>query len=208
MRITVRNARFQQWQSLLTNRTKRHRAGEFLVQGVRPITLAVQAGWPIRALLYDADRALSAWARDLLDTRPHRTRRARRPLLRELGEKTDETPELVAVVETPPDTLARVPLSADTLGVVFDRPTNPGNIGTLVRSADAFGATAVLVTGHAADPYDPKSVRASAGSLFGAAGRAGAVPPRGAGLAATAAGPRPRWSRPTNTATSTSPTRT
>ena len=52
------------------------------------------------------------------------------------------------------------------LVVVFDRPSTPGNIGTLVRSADAFGASAVVITGHAADPYDPKAVRASTGSLF------------------------------------------
>jgi TrmH family RNA methyltransferase len=58
-------------------------------------------------------------------------------------------------------------MGAQTLGVIFDRPTSPGNIGTLVRSADAFGASAVLVTGHAADPYDPKAIRASAGSMFG-----------------------------------------
>ena len=45
-------------------------------------------------------------------------------------------------------------------------PTTPGNIGTLIRSADAFGASAVIITGHAADPYDPKAVRASTGSLF------------------------------------------
>ena len=38
MRVTTRNARFQQWHALLDNRTKRHRLGEFLVQGVRPIT--------------------------------------------------------------------------------------------------------------------------------------------------------------------------
>ena len=50
--------------------------------------------------------------------------------------------------------------------VVFDRPTSPGNIGTLARSADAFGASALVVTGHAADPYDPQAVRASTGSLF------------------------------------------
>ena len=52
------------------------------------------------------------------------------------------------------------------LVVVFDRPSSPGNIGTLVRSADAFGATGVIVTGHAADIYDPKAVRASTGSIF------------------------------------------
>src|SRR5581483_5392493 len=48
----------------------------------------------------------------------------------------------------------------------FDRPGSPGNIGTVIRSADAFGASGVVVTGHAADPYDPKAVRASTGSLF------------------------------------------
>ena len=57
LRISSRNARFQQWEALLGNRTKRQRAGEFLVQGVRPITLAARFGWPFRALLYDDGRA-------------------------------------------------------------------------------------------------------------------------------------------------------
>ena len=59
LRISTRNARFQEWQALLNNRRKRLRAGEFLVQGVRPITLAAAHGWPIRALIYAADRPLS-----------------------------------------------------------------------------------------------------------------------------------------------------
>ena len=65
-KVSTRNAAFQQWQALLTNRTKRQRAGEFLVQGVRPITLAVEHGWPVRTLLHSAG-ATSRWARDLLD---------------------------------------------------------------------------------------------------------------------------------------------
>lgn len=52
-RITTRNARFQQLQTLLGNRNKRGRAKEFLVQGVRPITMAMEHGWTIRSLLYD-----------------------------------------------------------------------------------------------------------------------------------------------------------
>ena len=48
-KVTTRNAAFQQWQALLTNRSKRQRAGEFLVQGVRPITLALRFGWPVQA---------------------------------------------------------------------------------------------------------------------------------------------------------------
>jgi TrmH family RNA methyltransferase len=50
--------------------------------------------------------------------------------------------------------------------VVLDRPASPSNIGTLIRSADAFGADGVIVTGHGADVYDPKAVRSSTGSLF------------------------------------------
>jgi 23S rRNA (uridine2479-2'-O)-methyltransferase len=42
--VTSRDARFQQWQALLGNRAKRQRSGEFIVQGVRPITLAVRHG--------------------------------------------------------------------------------------------------------------------------------------------------------------------
>jgi TrmH family RNA methyltransferase len=164
-RIGSRNARFQVWQALLSNRNKRLRAGEFLVQGVRPITLAVEHGWTIRALIHDADRPLSRWAQELLQAQRGVERVAMAPeLLAELGEKDE--PEVVAVVEMPADDLDRIEVGPDFLGVVFDRPTGPGNIGSIIRSADAFGADGLIVTGHAADVYDPKSVRASTGSLF------------------------------------------
>ncbi|TDO49410.1 TrmH family RNA methyltransferase [Kribbella sp. VKM Ac-2527] len=153
------------WQALLTNRTKRQRAGEFLVQGVRPISLAAEHGWVLRALIHDADRPLSRWARDLLQTHPTAERVSMAPeLLADLSEK-DEA-EVVAVVELPPDDLHRIKVGPEFLGVVFDRATTPGNIGSIIRSADAFGADGVIVTGHAADAYDPKSVRASTGSIF------------------------------------------
>jgi TrmH family RNA methyltransferase len=162
--VTTRNARFQEWQALLTNRTKRQRRGEFLVQGVRPISLAVSHGWPVRALLYDADRARrSDWASELLDTVHTQQFALAGDLLAELGEKETAAPELLAVVALPPDELTRIPAG---LVLAIDRPSSPGNLGTAVRSADAFGATGVIVTGHAADPYDPRAVRASTGSLF------------------------------------------
>ncbi|PPA56849.1 TrmH family RNA methyltransferase [Micromonospora chalcea] len=164
--ITTRNASFQQWQALLTNRNKRQRAGEFLVQGVRPITVALEQGWEIRALLYPDRQQLSRWCRELLDRADARRVALAPELMRELSGKEEESPELLAVVAQPDDDLARVPVGPDMLVVVFDRPKTPGNIGTLIRSADAFGASGVVITGHAADPYDPKAVRASTGSLF------------------------------------------
>lgn len=166
LRITRPNAQFQQWEALLRNRTKRLRAGELIVQGVRPITLALEHGWRVRAVLYDEDRQLSRWAEDVVE-RARGLRVAMAPeLLHQLSDKDDDTPELLAVVGMPDDDLARIPAGPDFLGMVFDRPSSPGNIGTTVRSLDAFGGSGLVVTGHGADPYDPKAVRASTGSLF------------------------------------------
>jgi TrmH family RNA methyltransferase len=169
LRISSRNARFQQWEALLGNRAKRQRAGEFLVHGVRPITLAAEYGWRFRALLYDAERPLSAWARSLLRDVPALQVAMAPGLLAELGEKAEGPPELIAVVEMPDDDLHRIaadPKGPSFLGVLLDRPASPGNVGSIIRSADAFGADGVVVTGHAADVYDPRAVRASTGSLF------------------------------------------
>ena len=171
LRITRENARFQQWEALLTNRSKRHRNREFLVQGVRPITRAVEEGWTVRALLR-ADGPTSSWA-DALWTDHDGTnvggdRVVLSPDLHARLSGKEDGAELVAVVEMPDDGVSRLEGSSRPHGpiVVFDRPTSPGNIGTLARSADAFGASALVVTGHAADPYDPQAVRASTGSLF------------------------------------------
>lgn len=160
--ITTRNARFQQWQALLGNRTKRHRSGEFVVQGVRPITLAARYGWEFSALLHRRGGALSSWALDLLNTVDTLHVAVADELLAELGEH-EEAPELVAIVKQRPDDPARID---PDLAVLFDRPSSPGNLGTVIRSADAFGAGGVVVTGHAVDVYDPRTVRASTGSLF------------------------------------------
>lgn len=165
LKVTGRNARFQQWQALLTNRTKRNHAREFIVQGVRPLTLAVEHGWPIRMLLCPSGQRLSDWAREVLDKVEAKVVQVDPDLLRELGEK-DERPDLLAVVGIPDDDLDRIPVDQNGPIIVFDRPSNPGNIGTVIRSADAFGAAGVIVTAHAADVYDPKTVRASTGSLF------------------------------------------
>lgn len=165
VRIGARNATFQQWQALLDNRTKRHRAGEFLVQGVRPISRAVAGGWTIRALLRDDRPNASAWARELWSSVTAARYVLAPELMAELGEKSDPQ-ELLAVVEMPGDEFSRIAVTGQLLVVVFDRPASPGNLGTLIRSVDAFGGSGLIVTGHAADPYDPRCVRASTGSFF------------------------------------------
>jgi RNA methyltransferase, TrmH family len=82
--------------------------------------------------------------------------------------------EKIADAQTPQPVLAAVRFdqrSVDTipqvgLTVVLHELRDPGNVGTIIRSADAAGATAVVLTGQSVDPYNPKTLRASAGSIF------------------------------------------
>ena len=50
--------------------------------------------------------------------------------------------------------------------LVLDRPSDTGNLGSIIRSANSFGVDAVLLLGHGVDPWDPKTIRASLGTIF------------------------------------------
>jgi len=164
--IHTENSDFQYLETLRRNRTKRHRAGEFFVEGVRAVTQAVEQGWPVRALIYSRERRLSDWAAGIL-ARAGAQRHYELPLdlMEKLSAKEDAS-ELIALVAIPPDDLGRIPLLAAPLVVVLDRPSSPGNLGTILRSCDALGVDGVVVSGHAADLYDPETIRATTGSFF------------------------------------------
>lgn len=64
------------------------------------------------------------------------------------------------------ETLATLPASGGTTVVVLHEVRDPGNVGTLIRTADAAGAGAVILSRASADPFSPKAVRAGVGSQF------------------------------------------
>jgi 23S rRNA (uridine2479-2'-O)-methyltransferase len=166
IRVYSENATFQLIEALRRNREKRQKQHEFLVEGVRPLNLARQHGWTIKAWLYSPERKLSDWATRLLaeSTAPVHYELAA-PLFAKLSGK-EEPSELLALVAMPEDKLDRIPIKNNLLILLFDRPASPGNLGTLIRSADALGADGLVITGHAADLYDPETISASIGTLF------------------------------------------
>jgi TrmH family RNA methyltransferase len=77
------------------------------------------------------------------------------------------TPQgIVAVCSFLDSSLGEVAAAAERLVVVLADVRDPGNAGTVIRTADAAGADAVVLAGESVDPYNGKCVRASAGSLF------------------------------------------
>ena len=164
--IYSRDNQFQRLDVLKRNREKRNKYRQFLVEGVRPINQALAHGWIAKQIIFRANGSLSSWATDILKKHSAESHVAcDNELLAELSDK-DEASELLAVFDIPEDNLDRIACQPKMLIVVFDRPANPGNLGSSIRSCDALGADGIIVTGHAVDVYDPLVVRASRGSFF------------------------------------------
>jgi 23S rRNA (uridine2479-2'-O)-methyltransferase len=166
VRLHSANNDFQRLEVLRRNRQKRHHYRQFFLEGVRPINLALKYGWQIEAFAYDRDRSLSDWATGILDASQAATHfELPHALMAQLSGKVEPS-ELIAVVAMSPDDLNRIELSHVPSVVVFDRPSSPGNLGSLIRSCDALGIDGAVVVGHGVDIYDPETVTASRGSLF------------------------------------------
>ena len=166
IKLFTKNADYQKFEVLKTNRNKRYRYFEFLVEGVRNINEALKNGWSFSSLLYTPDKLLSNWAREMLHTvKTDVNYELSQSLMAELSGKVD-TSELMAVIKMREDSFIRLTQKANPLYVLFDRPSNKGNLGTIIRSCDAMGVDGLIITGHAVDLYDPDVVVSTMGSLF------------------------------------------
>jgi RNA methyltransferase, TrmH family len=133
-------------------RSSRTEEGAFVVEGAVLIGEAVAAGWEIEG------EFVAPGARPVSPA----------PLFELAGGVL----ERVASTEHPQPNLAvvRIPaeraLSSRGFVVVVDQLNDPGNLGTILRSSEAAGVDAVVLTPGSVDPFNPKVVRASAGALF------------------------------------------
>lgn len=164
-KVFIKNNIFQKFEVLKTNRNKRYRYHEFFVEGVRSLNEAVRNNWKIKSFVYDKNN-LSDWAKDMINKVNTDMNYCLTPeLMKELSGKED-TSELMAVIEMREDELEQVTLSEKPFIVLFDRPSNRGNLGTMIRSCDALGVDMLIITGHAVDLYDTDVVVSAMGSFF------------------------------------------
>jgi TrmH family RNA methyltransferase len=126
-----------------------------VVEGEQLLSEAIRAQWSVGEVFVDPDRGVSL---DLAGLEVHELKSG---VLERVA--TTETPQaVIAVIER--REWAATPLHGWLL--VLDRLADPGNVGTLIRSAEAFGACAVVCTVGTAEAFSPKAIRASAGAIF------------------------------------------
>jgi TrmH family RNA methyltransferase len=148
---------------LLTDRDDRDAQGVFVVEGARGVASALAADADVEAV-HAAPAARDRHA-DVVDEAARRGVPVEWMTSREMETVADTvTPQpVLAVVRMPAHTFDAVDMS---LVVVLADVREPGNAGTIVRSAEAAGASAVVFCRGSADAFGPKVVRASAGALF------------------------------------------
>lgn len=166
--ITITSAQNDKVKSMASLLEKKHRdrSGKFIIEGIHLIQEAIRAGALLESVIYDTERGLPGELRGVLaqasgECEIIETTRA----IMAKCTGTDSPPPVFGIVrklEADPSALYR----EKGLVVVLDGVRDPGNVGTIIRSADAVGADAVVLGKGCVDLYNPKTVRSTMGSLF------------------------------------------
>ena len=151
----------------LRSRRGREKQGRFVFDGASEIARALKAGVDFDEVFvcreHCADHVahivedLSSCTAHVLDVSPEVFERLA------FGDRAEG---VVAVAHTPNRSLAQIDLSDDAIVAVLEAVEKPGNVGAVLRSADAAGVTAVIVADGGTDLYNHNSIRASLGAIF------------------------------------------
>ena len=160
---SLSNPRVKRW-AALAQRKGRDREGRFIVEGVHLVEEALKSGARVETVVYSAARGLPKELEGLAGSSVELVAAGEAVLAR----CTDMvTPQGVfAVVEKPAYTAADILERHRSLVIAVDGVQDPGNLGTIIRSADAAGASGILLGRGTVDLYNPKTVRSTMGSLF------------------------------------------
>lgn len=152
----------------LRRRAEREASGHFWVEGIRLVAEAVELAVPIETLVVAPDLLSSGFARDVVE----RARQSAVPVLEVTprvfaGISERAGPQGIgAVVRQAIRALPEIEANAGLCWIALDRVADPGNLGAIVRTADAVGAAGIILVGSTTDPYDPVAVRASMGAVL------------------------------------------
>ncbi len=146
----------------------RRESGLFLAEGLKLVADAIEAGWTIRTLVH-----ASAAAGQPLVRRVAATTTARGGSVLSVSEavlekisRRDNPQTVLGVFEQRLTAADAIRPAGDDLWIALEAVRDPGNLGTIVRTADAVGASGVILVGNTVDPFSVEAVRATMGSIF------------------------------------------
>lgn len=151
----------------LTKRSARKETGLYLLEGPQAAreALAFQPGTVVELFATPAALEKHTDIRDAAASAGIEPVYTTEPVLDAMADTV--TPQgIVAVARQAPTTIREIFAGSPRLVAVCEEVRDPGNLGTIIRAADAVGADAVILTGNTVDPYHPKVVRSTTGSLF------------------------------------------
>lgn len=152
----------------LTQKKRRDETGTFLAEGLKLIIDAFELGWKIDTLIYAK----------AVREKPHVVEIATKTVARggqvlEVSEKVltaitrrDNPQAVIAAFNQHYSELNTIKPKPGETWVALDRVRDPGNLGTIIRTADAAGASGVILVGETVDPFSMEAVRATMGSVF------------------------------------------
>lgn len=141
----------------------RRQSGTFLMEGKREISIAIKGGYLMETLLFLPEICSESEVRQL--SKNAELIEINKEVYQKLAYR-DTTEGILAVAKTKTLQLSDLKLSENPLILIAEAPEKPGNIGALLRTADAANLDAVIIANPKSDLYNPNIVRSSVGCLF------------------------------------------
>ncbi len=165
---TITSLQNQKIKNVVKLRQRKHRDRQrlMLIDGARELRMALANGFPLDTIFLWEERA--AQHRDLLtsaQSRGVRVQPVSEAVFRKIG-YGDNPDGILAVAPQPNFPLDALPCPPDTLFLVAEGVEKPGNLGAMLRSADAAGVTALILCDSVTDICNPNTIRASRGAFF------------------------------------------
>lgn len=144
---------------------ERKKVGKFLIEGQRELSLALKGGYQIETLLFYPE-LISKEKLNNLTTTKFETIEISKDVFQKLAHRST-TEGIIAVAKNKPHRIDDLQFeNQNPLVLVAEAPEKPGNIGALLRTADAANADAVIIANPKTDLYNPNIIRSSVGCVF------------------------------------------
>lgn len=152
----------------LRSKKARDASGLFLVEGIRHVGEAVEAGADIEAIYYAPELLSSSFGKELIQQQSILGLECIQLSAGVFDSVADkENPQgILAVVRKGSLSLPELSPAKFPWGVAIVTPQDPGNLGAILRTVEAVGASGIILLDGGVDPYHPNAVRASMGTLF------------------------------------------